>query len=172
ISELLALIAPRNQRRAARPARAAGVFVVLPAVPGGGLRCLNGDGAGEDRAPASQGPLGIMWEGEGEAGVAGGGRAGGRGRGGVAGWEPDFGAYQIVGVPVCLLVGWSFIGCGPIAWQQRRGERVGAGVVFIWVAWFAAFIFAPLRLPPAAPAHPRGPPGRDLPVAPATPPPP
>jgi len=68
---------------------------------------------------------GITWEGEGEAGVAGGGRAGGRGRGGVAGWEPDFGAYQIVGVPVCLLAGWSFIGYGPIAWQQRRGTGWG-----------------------------------------------
>ena len=56
---------------------------------------------------------GITWEGEGEAGVAGGGR------------EPDFGAYQIVGVPVCLLAGWSFIGYGPIAWQQRRGTGWG-----------------------------------------------
>src|SRR5262249_59197032 len=127
ISELLALIAPRNQRRAARPARAAGVFVVLPAVPGGGLRCLNGDGAGEDRAPASQGPLGIMWEGEGEAGVAGGGRAGGRGRGGVAGWEPGFGADQIVGVPGCLLAGWSVFGYGPVAWPPPRGGGAGAG---------------------------------------------
>ena len=64
---------------------------------------------------------GITWEGEGEAGVAG----GGRGRGGAAGREPAFGAYQIVGVPVCLLAGWSFIGYGPIAWQQRRGTGWG-----------------------------------------------
>jgi len=46
ISELLALMAPGNRLRADRPSRAAGVFVVLLAVPGGGLRCLNGDEAG------------------------------------------------------------------------------------------------------------------------------
>jgi len=98
---------------------------------------------------------GITWEGEGEAGVAGGGRAGGRGRGGAAGRESDFGAYQIVGVPVCLLVGWSFIGCGLIAWQQRRGNRLGPVMIFIGFAWFATFIFATLGLPPSAYEHRR-----------------
>src|SRR5215468_6444612 len=51
---------------------------------------------------------GITWEGEGEAGVAG-----------------AFGAYQIVGVPVRLLAGWSFIGYGRSP-GSSGGEPAGA----------------------------------------------
>lgn len=44
------------------------------------------------------------------------------------------------GVPFCLLVGWSFIGCGLVAWRQRPGNRLGPVMVFIGFAWFATFL--------------------------------
>jgi signal transduction histidine kinase len=44
------------------------------------------------------------------------------------------------GLPLCLLVGWSFIGCGLIAWRQRPGNRLGPVMVFIGFAWFATFL--------------------------------
>ena len=47
---------------------------------------------------------------------------------------------QTAGVPFCLLVGWSFIGCGLIAWRQRPGNRLGPVMIFIGFAWFAAFL--------------------------------
>src|SRR5215472_15537345 len=58
----------------------------------------------------------------------------------LAGHNRNLGAYQTVGVPVCLLVGWSFIGCGLIAWQQRPGNRLGPVMIFIGFAWFATFL--------------------------------
>ena len=44
------------------------------------------------------------------------------------------------GLPFCLLVGWSFIGCGLVAWRQRPGNRLGPVMVFIGFAWFATFL--------------------------------
>src|SRR6516165_12226601 len=76
-----------------------------------------------------------------KAGGAGGGRAGGRDRGPVAGRAArNFVPYQTVGVPACLLVGWSFIGCGLIARQQRPGNRLGPVMIFVGFAWFATFL--------------------------------
>ena len=48
--------------------------------------------------------------------------------------------YQTVGVPACLLVGWSFIGCGLIARQQRPGNWLGPVMIFVGFAWFATFL--------------------------------
>src|SRR5262249_36423949 len=66
--------------------------------------------------------------------------AAGAGAAWLAGHNPNVGAYQTAGVPVCLLVGWSFIGCGLIAWQQRPGNRLGPVMIFIGFAWFASFL--------------------------------
>jgi signal transduction histidine kinase len=48
--------------------------------------------------------------------------------------------YQTVGVPACLLVGWSFIGCGLIARQQRPRNWLGPVMIFVGFAWFATFL--------------------------------
>ena len=42
-----------------------------------------------------------------------------------------------------------------LAWQQRRGNRLGPVMIFIGFAWFAPFIFATLGLPPPAGKHQR-----------------
>jgi len=68
------------------------------------------------------------------------GLAAGAGAAWLAGHNRNLGAYQTAGVPVCLLVGWSFIGCGLIAWQQRPGNRLGPVMIFIGFAWFASFL--------------------------------
>jgi signal transduction histidine kinase len=47
---------------------------------------------------------------------------------------------QTAGVPFCLVVGWSFIGSGLIAWYQRPRNRLGPVMIFIGFAWFAAFL--------------------------------
>ena len=72
--------------------------------------------------------------------LAAAGLAAGAGAAWLAGQNRNVGAYQIVGAPVCLLVGWSFIGCGLIAWQQRPGNRLGPVMIFIGFAWFASFL--------------------------------
>jgi signal transduction histidine kinase len=51
-----------------------------------------------------------------------------------------YGVPDRPGLPLCLLVGWSFIGCGLVAWRQRRGNRLGPVMVFIGFAWFATFL--------------------------------
>jgi signal transduction histidine kinase len=58
----------------------------------------------------------------------------------LAGSRRFFVAYQTAGVPFCLIVGWSFIGCGLIAWQQRPGNRLGPVMIFGGFAWFATFL--------------------------------
>src|SRR5215469_15537403 len=58
----------------------------------------------------------------------------------LAGQNRDIGGYQTANAPFCLLVGWSFIGCGLIAWQQRPGNRLGPVMIFIGFAWFATFL--------------------------------
>jgi len=39
-----------------------------------------------------------------------------------------------------LLVGWSFIACGLVAWRQRPANRLGPVMLFIGFAWFATFL--------------------------------
>ena len=62
---------------------------------------------------------------------------------GPRGWPGspgNFVPYQTVGVPACLLVGWSFIGCGLIARQQRPRNWLGPVMIFVGFAWFATFL--------------------------------
>jgi len=68
------------------------------------------------------------------------GLAAGTGAAWLAGSHRPFVAYQTANVPFCLIVGWSFIGCGLIAWQQRPGNRLGPVMVFTGFAWFATFL--------------------------------
>jgi signal transduction histidine kinase len=41
-------------------------------------------------------------------------------------------------VPVAVLVGWSLIGSGLLAWRSRSGSRLGAVLIFTGFAWFAS----------------------------------
>lgn len=41
---------------------------------------------------------------------------------------------------LALVVGWSFIASGLVAWRQRPGNRLGPLMVFIGFAWFATFL--------------------------------
>jgi signal transduction histidine kinase len=52
----------------------------------------------------------------------------------------SFVPYQTAGVAFCLLVGWSFIGCGLVAWRQRPRNRLGPVMIFVGFAWFATFL--------------------------------
>jgi len=52
----------------------------------------------------------------------------------------SFVPYQTATVPFCLLVGWSFIGCGLIAWRQQPRNRLGPVMIFMGFAWFATFL--------------------------------
>ena len=52
----------------------------------------------------------------------------------------DFEPYQTAVWPLALLVGWSFVGCGLVAWRQRPHNRLGPVMVFTGFAWFATFL--------------------------------
>ena len=62
------------------------------------------------------------------------GLAAGAGAAWLAGSYRPFVAYQTANVPFCLIVGWSFIGCGLIAWQQRPGNQLGPVMIFVGFA--------------------------------------
>jgi hypothetical protein len=53
---------------------------------------------------------------------------------------------RVVGHPEArvfvLLIGWSFIGSGLVAWHRRRTNRFGALMVAVGFAWFAAALTA------------------------------
>lgn len=51
----------------------------------------------------------------------------------------SFVPYQTADAPFCLVVGWSFIGSGLIAWHQRPRNRLGPVMTLIGFAWFATF---------------------------------
>jgi len=52
----------------------------------------------------------------------------------------NFEPYQTADAPLALLVGWSFIGSGLVAWWQRPHNRLGPAMVFTGFAWFATFL--------------------------------
>jgi hypothetical protein len=52
----------------------------------------------------------------------------------------DFAPYQTANWPLALLVGWSFVGSGLVAWRQRPRNRLGSVMVFTGFAWFATFL--------------------------------
>jgi signal transduction histidine kinase len=52
----------------------------------------------------------------------------------------DFEPYQTADAPLALLVGWSFVGSGLVAWWQRPRNRLGPAMVFTGFAWFATFL--------------------------------
>ena len=56
------------------------------------------------------------------------------------------GELRVVGHPEArvfvLLIGWSFIGSGLVAWHRRRTNRFGALMVAVGFAWFAAALTA------------------------------
>jgi signal transduction histidine kinase len=52
----------------------------------------------------------------------------------------DFEPYQTADWPLALLVGWSFIGSGLVAWRQRPRNRLGPVMVCTGFAWFATFL--------------------------------
>ncbi|MGH2998505.1 MAG: sensor histidine kinase, partial [Gaiellaceae bacterium] len=52
----------------------------------------------------------------------------------------DFEPYQTADAPLALLVGWSFVGSGLVAWWQRPHNRLGPAMVFTGFAWFATFL--------------------------------
>ena len=52
----------------------------------------------------------------------------------------DFEPYQTADAPFALLVGWSFVGSGLVAWWQRPHNRLGPAMVFTGFAWFATFL--------------------------------
>jgi signal transduction histidine kinase len=41
---------------------------------------------------------------------------------------------------IALLVGWSYVACGLIAWRQRPANPLGAVMLFIGFAWFATLL--------------------------------
>lgn len=41
-------------------------------------------------------------------------------------------------LPVTLLIGWSLIGSGLLAWQSQSGSRLGTVLIFTGFAWFAS----------------------------------
>ena len=52
----------------------------------------------------------------------------------------DFTPYQTAPAPLGLLVGWSLIGSGVLAWRVRADNRLGPVMVFTGFAWFATFL--------------------------------
>ena len=52
----------------------------------------------------------------------------------------NFTPYQTAPAPLAVLVGWSLIGSGLIAWRVRPENRLGAVMVFTGFAWFATFL--------------------------------
>jgi signal transduction histidine kinase len=52
----------------------------------------------------------------------------------------DFEPYQTADWPLALLVGWSFVGSGLVAWRQQPHNRLGPAMVFTGFAWFATFL--------------------------------
>jgi signal transduction histidine kinase len=52
----------------------------------------------------------------------------------------EFEPYQTADWPLALLVGWSFVGSGLVAWRQRPRNRLGPAMVFTGFAWFATFL--------------------------------
>ena len=51
-----------------------------------------------------------------------------------------FEPYQTADWPLALLVGWSFVGSGLVAWRQSPRNRLGPAMVFTGFAWFATFL--------------------------------
>ncbi len=43
---------------------------------------------------------------------------------------------------IALLVGWSYVACGLIAWRQRPTNPLGPVMLFIGFTWFATFLGA------------------------------
>jgi signal transduction histidine kinase len=54
--------------------------------------------------------------------------------------DRDFEPYQTADPPLALLVGWSYVASGLIAWHQRPRNLLGPVMVFIGFAWFATFL--------------------------------
>ncbi len=52
----------------------------------------------------------------------------------------DFTPYQTAPASLGLLVGWSLIGSGVVAWRVRPDNRLGPVMVFTGFAWFATFL--------------------------------
>ncbi len=52
----------------------------------------------------------------------------------------DFTPYQTAPAALGLLVGWSLIGSGVVAWRVRPDNRMGPAMVFTGFAWFASFL--------------------------------
>jgi signal transduction histidine kinase len=52
----------------------------------------------------------------------------------------DFEPYQTADWPLALLVGWSFVGSGLVAWSQQPRNRLGPAMVFTGFAWFLTFL--------------------------------
>jgi signal transduction histidine kinase len=52
----------------------------------------------------------------------------------------DFTPYQTAPAVLGLLVGWSLIGSGVVAWRVRPDNRMGPAMVFTGFAWFASFL--------------------------------
>jgi len=48
--------------------------------------------------------------------------------------------YQTADAPLALLVGWTFVGSGLVAWRQRPGNRLGPVMIVTGFAWFATFL--------------------------------
>src|SRR6185312_9254502 len=48
--------------------------------------------------------------------------------------------YQTADAPLALLVGWTFVASGLVAWRQRPGNRLGPVMIFTGFAWFATFL--------------------------------
>jgi hypothetical protein len=63
--------------------------------------------------------------------------------GAVAAWlaaARTFEPYQTADAPLAVLVGWTFVASGLIAWRQRPGNRLGPAMVATGFAWFATFL--------------------------------
>jgi signal transduction histidine kinase len=48
--------------------------------------------------------------------------------------------YQTADAPLALIVGWTFVGSGLVAWMQRPRNRLGPIMVATGFAWFATFL--------------------------------
>ena len=48
--------------------------------------------------------------------------------------------YQTADAPLALIVGWTFVGSGLVAWLQRPRNRLGPIMIFTGFAWFATFL--------------------------------
>ncbi len=48
--------------------------------------------------------------------------------------------YQTADAPLALLVGWTFVASGLVAWRQQPGNRLGPVMIVTGFAWFATFL--------------------------------